>query len=495
MIKKKMANLLRVIKKHKLIIFILFLGLVCRLYNYQTLFIYNQDQDLIGWFVKDIVYNNHFRLVGQETSTKGIFIGPLFYYFLIPFYWMAGFDPIGGFYGVLLVGIITLISFYYVFDKIFGKNVGLIASLIYAISTYTVFNDRWMVPTMTVFLWTIWFLYSLFLISKAKRGGFILAGILAGLIWNINMALVVLAPIVIYFVYTTRHKLKASFLSALIIGCFLVSIPLLVFELRHSFLQTNSFVSALVTRQGDVISGAQKMEKVLKTISSTFQQIVFGNQLRANHFMFISIAFLILIYLIAGKQLKNPFSTAVVLWILLYVGFFAGYSKILSEYYLDGLVVIYILIFSLILNLLLRKSKILFYLVISSFVMCQLESLLNQNINRSYYLDRLSLVSFIKKDSDDNHFPCVSISYITDPGYEFGYRYLFWYKDLKIKSVGSGVPVYSIVFPLSKVDGVDKYFGALGLILPDYQKDSLVNLKEKCSGVDYNISEPMWGLP
>src|SRR3989344_6972556 len=107
------------VKRNKLLVLILVIGFFLRVYNTQELFLYSHDQDLAGWFIKDVLINKHLRLIGHETSTAGIFIGPVFYYLLIPFYFIFGMDPIGGSYLVALFGVFTIFSFYFVFKNIF----------------------------------------------------------------------------------------------------------------------------------------------------------------------------------------------------------------------------------------------------------------------------------------------------------------------------------------------------------------------------------------
>lgn len=80
------------LKKHKILLIILLLALFLRVYRLEDLLTYSHDQDLAGWFVRDVWENKHLRLIGQETSTAGIFIGALFYYMLIPFYLLFGME-------------------------------------------------------------------------------------------------------------------------------------------------------------------------------------------------------------------------------------------------------------------------------------------------------------------------------------------------------------------------------------------------------------------
>src|SRR3989344_6950029 len=178
------------IKKNPLLILIVIIGLYLRINNYEALYYHAHDQDLSAWIVKDIL-QGHIRLIGQQTSQLGVFIGPAFYYALIPFYLLANMEPVGGIFLVTIISLLTLLSYYYVLSKIFGKTAGLVAAFLYAINFSIILTDREVVPTSPVILWSVWFLYDLWLIYNAKfKRGFLFLGILIGFIWHINLALV-----------------------------------------------------------------------------------------------------------------------------------------------------------------------------------------------------------------------------------------------------------------------------------------------------------------
>src|SRR5687767_6912572 len=115
-----------------LVLFLILLaGLFFRAFNAIPFFMYGHDQDLAGWIIKDVLVNHHIRLIGQETSSQGIFIGPLYYYLQIPFYLLTNMDPKGALLLSILLGVATIFSFYYVFKNIFSKVTGYIAAIIY----------------------------------------------------------------------------------------------------------------------------------------------------------------------------------------------------------------------------------------------------------------------------------------------------------------------------------------------------------------------------
>ena len=91
-------------------------------------------------------------------------------------------------------------------------------------------------------------------------------------------------------------------------------------------------------------------------------------------------------------------------------------------------------------------------------------------------------------------YPCLSISYITSPGYELGYRYFFYLENLHLNKISNKIPVYTIIFPLGE-DSVqeDKAIGAIGLIYPDYKRYPLETVKDNCSPENINVTGDMFG--
>ncbi len=475
---------------------IILAGAFFRIYNGAQLFDYTHDQDLAGWIIKDVVVNHHLRLIGQLTSTPGVFIGPIFYYLLIPFYMAARMDPIGGIYLVLILGIFTIWSVYFVFKEIFNKNVGLVGALIYAVSPYTVFNDKRVVPTMPLMLWSVWFFYSLHLIIKGdQKRGFVYAAILTALIWHINFGLAILLPLYLVAIFISKTKIN---LNSLLVGFVLtvvLSLPLILFEVRHGFSQTNAIFFSATKSQGDVIRGVAKVKKIYDVVTKDVASVVWGYPAGIPKPLAFWIVFgSSIILLLKGKVDKKIFSI-MMLWFLATAGFFSVYSKPVSEYYLDSLTIVWIAFISLALGALIESKRLKFVALIlmTAFFGYSAYRFFIYPINKSGYVERKAVVNFIKEDALAHNYPCTSISYITSPGNQLGYRYFFWLANMHVNEPKSGAPVYTIVFPLSMVDKFDKSFGALGLILPDYKKYNKKDIEKSCAGDNANVVNSMFG--
>ena len=489
---------LKIKNKKIILICILLLGLFLRIYKAPDFFLYNHDSDLAGWFVRDVVENKHIRLIGQETSTQGIFIGPLYYYLLIPFYLIFNLDPIGGVFLVTILGMFTIWSFYFVFKKVFNNNTGLVAAFIYSVSFYSIFNDREVVPTMPVVLWTVWYFYSLNLLLKGEHTkGLVFSGILIGLIWHLNFALVLLVPLILLSLYLSKMPIRLKNLLYGIVALLLTSLPLILFELRHNLSQVNWFIRAITAKdQHDVFSGVAKLFRVLSLTGKNITGIMWGTLMPVRYEHLLLIFLVIFAIVVRKKLITRQIGVIMSAWFLLYIIFFSSYSKIVSEYYLNGLTLLWILILSVSVSALLerRKFKRVGLSILLIFSLINIYRFFTLQPNRSGYIEKRGIVRLIKEDALKNEYHCIAISYIADPGYDCGYRYFFWLEKMHVNRPESGSPVYTIVYPMKPIFEHDISFGAIGLIYPDYSRYTMDEVEISCSGDNSNLTDPMFGF-
>ena len=347
-------------KTNLIFIGILLVGIFLRFYQLKERFSYGHDHDLAAWMVKDILVNKHLRLIGQQTSNLGIFIGPLYYYFQVPFFALFKMDPIAEAVASSLVGILGIFSSYFIFSKTFSKTTGLISAFIYSLSFSVVNNDREAVPTVPVIIWSMWLFYALALISKGnQKRGFLVLGILVGLIWHLNMALIILAPLAIVAFILSKKRLEIKALIIGILPAVGLSIPLILFELRHNFIQANAFVVSLTSPQGDIYQGISKFARVIFLVNKNISNFIWGTPsfLIYSYLPLISliVSFIFLAY---KRSLNNRLAIILGLWVPIYIVFFSSYSKAVSEYYLSGMFSVYIVVFSLLLTKLYESKKL-----------------------------------------------------------------------------------------------------------------------------------------
>ncbi len=470
----------------------LILGLIMRTFQARERFYYAHDNDLSGWIVKDILIDRHLRLIGQETSARGIFIGPLFYYLLIPFYLFTRLDPIGILGFSWLVGLSGIAGLYFVANKLYGHRSAGIASLLYASSELISTTEREVVPTTAVMLWSVWAFYAVNRIFSGQKSGLLLAAVLFGLVWNINLALILLLPIFILGVIFNRHKFKLADFVIPSGVFFLLSSPLILFEFRHGFIQTRALIQSLFGHAATAMSFPAKMNHVLTYALKNATKLFFIPVSDFSYSLIPAILTILFILLLFTKKIKTYTGIIFILWMGLHFLFFTLHPINLSEYYLNGMNLFWIIIAAVSLGKLFPK-------IISSLILCllisyNLASFLSSPVNAMGYPYKKALVEFIKTDAQNHNYPCISVSYITTPGNNFGYRYFFFLVDLSVNPPSSGSPVYSIVFPHSLVSRLDRTFGALGLVLPDYSRYDQKQVQLSCAGPNQNLTEPMFGF-
>ena len=256
---------------------ILIVGLFFRTYQAVERFEFAHDGDLYSWIIKDILINHHLRLIGQLTSAPGIFIGGLFYYLLIPFFLLFRMDPIGVTLFSTITGLLTILSYYIVFTKLFNKEVGFISAFLYAVLLPTVGSDRWVVPTITTNLWVVWYFYIILEIIRGKYKFLPLLGILISLIWHVHIALIP-TLLTIPFAFILSKKLPSpKKIIQFLIYFFVTSLPLFAFEIKHGFQQSQALISNLTTSKEDSI-GLYKLILVLNMISKNINSLLFAPQ-------------------------------------------------------------------------------------------------------------------------------------------------------------------------------------------------------------------------
>lgn len=493
----KLINKIKADPHLQILVIVLIIALFFRTYNGLKWFDFAHDGDLYSWIVKDIVVDHHLRLIGQLTSAPGIFIGPFFYYLLIPFFLLTRMDPAGAIIPITTIGVLTVFSYYYVFARLFNKTVGLISSFLYAALLENIYFDRRVVPSTPTNIWLVWYFFTIIMITRGQYAVFPLLGLLIGLIWHIHIAL---APtlVVVPIAMLLSKKLPSRkqiyhFLTALTIP----SIPLVLFEARHNFSQTASFINNFFVSQGGG-TGIEKLQLVLIKLTSNLIRLLFYPQeIRVNHSLILA-ALMISPILIFKKRVINKRELIIFYsWITFVILFYSISSIVLSEYYLASVEIVFLAIVSSLLYLLYKSSVIGKYITLLAMLFILLNSWLNIGNLYSFrkgYVERKAAAAFIKEDSVEKGFPCVSISYITSPGENVGFRQFFWLDNLKTTKVQADSVTYSIVNPPEFANGdKEKHFGQIKVIVPD-KLPTRERINKSCEGGNTNLTDSLFGF-
>ncbi len=213
------------------LLLILILAAYLRLYKisgYMT-FLGDEGRDVL--VVKRMIVDHKFTLLGPTASVGGFFLGPIYYYFMLPFLWAWQLDPTGPAVMVALFGIATVFLVFLLGSELFNPWAGLGAASLYALSPVVIAYSRssWN-PNLVPFFSTL-LIYMLWRTVKyPKWWHFLGIGILLGIGLQLHYLFLFLFPVVgIWFLLYGRSRKYLGFYLLGIVGFIIGYAPFLAF--------------------------------------------------------------------------------------------------------------------------------------------------------------------------------------------------------------------------------------------------------------------------
>lgn len=459
--------------------------------------LYGHDQDLAAWIVKDMIVNHHVRLIGQETSITGLFIGGLYYYSLIPFFLLFKMHPIATMPTPVIISVLSGISFYVVNTKLFGYKVGLISALLYAVSINHTMLDRWSVPTQPTTLWAIWFFYSIFSLTRGNLKVTPIFVVLIALIWHIHIAfvpLLVLIPIALYLnrqkLKTESKKLNFKWLAISILIAIILITPFFVFEIRHNFQQFHGLLQATID-QKEHLSILMRSYLVIQNFGMTFifslspKLIAINYHFTWTNFLWpigvLSIYTMLYVYLRKQKVIQKNEAIILGCWLLIVFLGQALTKRPISEYYFYNLLPLPIFFVSLFLSELIKKKQYTkpIYILLSIYTFFNIFYFTSLPPLNREYLNIEKTIQFIKADSQNHNYQCIALNFFGEPGVGVGFRYPSWYYNLPLIRPTSGIPIYNIAIPPKMTHEAQMIYGDYAIIPPQNNQNFDFSLCQK----------------
>ncbi|QQS44072.1 glycosyltransferase family 39 protein [Candidatus Roizmanbacteria bacterium] len=299
---------------HKRIIYFTILTLIgigafLRLYDLSGFITFLGDQGRDALIVKRIVTFEHFPSIGAPSSVGMVYLGPFYYYLIAPFILLSNFDPVGLAYGVSFMSIAGMIISYLIVRKLVDERTA-IPFLVFSVFSYaSVYLSRfsWNPNLLPIFTFLTLFFFYQWLTTKKRIMSLLSGAFLSFSIQLHYLALFLFFPL--FFVYIfhffqekKNKKLLTGLLPAVLSFTFFSS-PLILFDLRHNFLNARNFI-ALFT-EGKVESATPFINRLLQTIQQFFShslQINMNEPIALITFMVIIAAFVLLF-----KKTKSQF--------------------------------------------------------------------------------------------------------------------------------------------------------------------------------------------
>lgn len=299
---------------------LLIIGIFLRLYRLEEFITFLGDQGRDAIVIKRIITFEHFPALGPVSSVGQVFLGPFFYYFMAPFLALFRLNPVGLAFGSAFYSTVGIIFTYFILKKI-SKNIANIFLILTTFSWILIHNARfsWNPNLLPYFSFFTLYFTSLFFEKN------LLFPFFAGMFFSFSIQLHYLAfllslTLILFFLINYKKILKEPLLFVKRISSFFISflifyLPLILFDLKHQFLNTKNFIRLFTDQQ--IIKSTSFYERFQETLTNFFN---FAFNLKINYFL--SLIFFILIFL---YFLKKKFFYKKPLFQLIFLSFFCFY--------------------------------------------------------------------------------------------------------------------------------------------------------------------------
>lgn len=483
-------------KKHRtkiILTFVISLAILFRFYKLPEWFFFGMDQEYEAFIARNIVTGKHLPLIGVNASDTGLYLGPAFIYFAsIPYALFSG-NPLGWAIVASIFGVLVSLLIYKIGILMFSRDVGILGSLFYASSFLTSFYDRqfWNPTLVPFFSLVIGFL--LFRILKNDAKSFIFLGLIFGLSIQSHLSLLIFLPLIFYVVWVRRKIFKLKTLMIGILLFLLTQTPIILFDLRHDFINTKAFLKIVtnINQTPQNLSNFKERTNIFRSSLGRFFWVpapvdLFvesGNcrelgYLHRNAYpegIIISImGILIFFWWYFKNKQKVSYGGKIILGIIFLTGFFIlFYNRLIFEYYFLFSFPWLAILFGLSCDFILKKQhgSLIIAPAILLFIFLNLFTLFNSNTSYSFE-EKKQAIEFVKNNIPLGNYTLEALGECTRFG---GYRYLFdyyfkapshsymdsyfdWLYQYQLKNVKSNnIVLLSLIDPRANNDIISKW--------------------------------------
>lgn len=446
-------------KKH-LIYFVLILAvfalfLFFRSYNLNGRIGFGWDQERDAVAVANILSGKLTLLGPRVQGPNGFFLPPYFFYMLAPFYVLGGLNPFATVGFIVFWSALFFIVSYLIISKVFDRKTALFFLALWAVNPLSVLIDTlaWNpVVVPLIFILLIYLLYLYFKNQKIKY--IILAGLTFGLGVSFHLQFLFIAPVFIPLFITIIKNKRFKELVILIAASALPFLPILIFDIRHNFLNLDKII-AFVKDGG---TGITRVLPVWDNVSGFVVSMSSSRLLGLAFYISVLVGLFVM-----GVKLKDKVQGKIVFGL----GFtwaaslplFYLFMKNPSEYYFNYLLVPFILFISILLKSWKRFGIIILIGAVTYFVF-QSRTLLRDPATSLKEKDQaVSLLSKVTKGGSP-----FNISFDVPFNEDTGFKYLLNFHKVRY-SGNPKDPLIEFVIPSQKRP-VTFTFRQIGIYVP-----------------------------
>ncbi len=401
-----------------------FLGLLSiffGLYRVDNRYIFDWDQEDDAIKTMGMIENRKPLLIGQRvTHENSFFAGPYHFYFLLPFYGLMQGNPKAGLVALTIINMLTVVSGFLIISKFEGRKVGLISSVLFLINQSEI---SWSAMYLPLFgIWNWWAVNKL--LESRKNIKWILP------MWGFFgvshiIASSIITTIITAWLISKDKKWKKKDLLIGILGGLMFLMPLLIFDIRHDFLNLKKVI--------EMLQGKTKIARQIWLPAVTYFKSLnlLGLKWLGQRVMVIERMLVIIVGVIGVYRIKDIGKKIVsIVWVVTPLVAMFLYKGGVSEYYFSiGLVMIIILLARELAKLNKLAMPILGILLVSNFL-----RLGQIDIKTSLY-NKMEIAEYLVSQQRD---PVFNVSYELPLGWDTGFGYLFKYLGKEPQNIDQG---------------------------------------------------------
>ena len=357
-------------------------------------FLGDQGRDAI--IIKRIITGEHFPAIGAPTSVGQVYLGPFYYYFIAPWLLLFKFQPIGLAFGVAVYSSFYLLVNYFIVKELFNKKIALISTIFLSFSSVLIDFSRfsWNPNLLPLFvLLTIYF--AIKSLQTNKWHYFFLLGAFLSFSIQLHYLVLFLIPAIgIIFLSSLYKKSVKQLISQFhnflisVLSFIIFSSPLIIFDLRHNFLNSKLFLALFKS------SGTSFTSKINSFFDSFYYLNFYSFNINLNKFfIYVLLVFLFIILFTLIKKSSN-LKTFLLIFFITIVGM-SLYNGPKHPHYFGILFPLYFVIISYFLASLNQSSfgKIMIVFFISGYIFLNFQKyyfLRNQPNNQIAHAEKVA---------------------------------------------------------------------------------------------------------
>lgn len=251
------------------VVLLTIVGAFLRLWRIDQTVLFLGDQGRDALIVADIFRNYDPVFIGPVTSVGNMYLGPLYYYFMLPFLWLSYPSPLGPVIAVALLGVATIPLLYLLMRRFFGDRVAIFAAFLITFNAPAIQMSRYSWnPNPAPFVALLW-LYFLLRAFQGKLWSWFWVAVCCAVLLQLHYVTIITVGISgLVWLYQLISLWRAKKIKTLIwptvaavaVGL-LFQLPLVLFDLRHDGLNAQA-LQRLVTGEDAFGAQASKVPRI-----------------------------------------------------------------------------------------------------------------------------------------------------------------------------------------------------------------------------------------